>query len=1067
MFPSSRHAVSRLPLLALVVALSLPTIAHAQTTPTTSSPDSQGPGATPNNPGQTDSGGNTGGGATGAGDAAGGEDVVVTGSRIARPNLTSSNPITSIQGQEFFQAGQVSIGDQLNQLPQLAATFSQSNSTRFLGTAGLNLLDLRSLGTQRTLVLVNGRRHVAGDILNSGTSVDTNTIPTDLIDRVDIVTGGESAVYGSDAIAGVVNFVLKDHFDGLEVRGQSGISPDYRDGAAQFASVLAGKNFGGGRGNIAANVEYAHQDQYFADSRPYLSQQRAFIQVNPNGSAGNPEYRLFNDVRSASYSETGVIRFGGTPTLNAGTGPNGVQYFVPYQFTDSGTLVPLTGQRVGYGPNGSFIGGNGSNFRSGDQFQIQPKLDRLNVNVVGHYTIADALEPFVEATYSHTAVFGAGASGPAFISGGTLGDGDPDAGQANRETYRLDNPFLSAQAAATITSNLIAATPGRVVTGATRFSVREILAGLGSRAEQSDRDTYRIVGGIRGTFNDGFRYELSANYGEFREKTKVLGNLNIQRFLLANDATRNAAGQIVCRSQIDPTAAYGYNGVTDPNAAAVLARDVAACVPINTFGGKFTDAQRAYVLSNTISIGKITQLDISGFVSGDLHQLFSLPGGPIGFSIGGEYRRETNSFVEDPLVQAGYTFYNAIPTFAAPALTVKEAYGEVRVPLLKDIPFIHELTLSAAGRVSDYNTSAGTVYSYNGSAIYSPVRDLTLRASYARAVRAPNLGELYTPFGQNFALIDDPCSADNITAGSNPASRQANCAAAGRPAGYNFQYANSLLFRSGGNPNLQAESSDSFTYGGVLQPRWIPGLSITVDYYNIKVRKAISSVDAQTIINQCYDLPSLSNQFCALFQRAGASGGPRGEIPFQILENSLISGGVNFGLLRARGIDAEVAYNRQIGGYGRLSLRGNYSHVVQRDDFTDPTTPDFVTRNRGNLGNPIDRFTMNTDFKTGPVTLGYKVRWYGRQYVGDYAFYNSLNGNPPSDPFYADFKYYPVVAYHDIRIGFDATDHFNIYGGVTNLGNKHPPLDTTGLGGGSGQYDVLGRYAYVGAVARF
>ena len=355
MFPSSRHAVSRLPLLALAAALALPAVAHAQTTPATSSPDSQGPGATPNNPGQTDSAGNTGSGATGTGDSdTSASDVVVTGSRIARPNLTSSNPITSVQGEEFFQTGQISIGDQLNQLPQLAPTFNQSNSTRFLGTSGLNLLDLRQLGTQRTLVLVNGRRHVAGDILNSGTSVDTNTIPTDLIDRVDIVTGGESAVYGSDAIAGVVNFVLKDHFDGVEVRGQSGISPDYHDGAAQFASVLAGKNFGGGRGNIAANVEYAHQDQYFADSRPYLSQQRAFITVNPTGTAGSPENILYNDIRSASYSETGLIRFGGTPTLNAGTGPNGVRYTVPFQFTSAGALVPVTGQRIGYGPTGSF-----------------------------------------------------------------------------------------------------------------------------------------------------------------------------------------------------------------------------------------------------------------------------------------------------------------------------------------------------------------------------------------------------------------------------------------------------------------------------------------------------------------------------------------------------------------------------------------------------------------------------------------------------------------------------------------------------------------------------------------
>ena len=1024
-----------------------PVAAFAQTSAVTA-PDSTAPGTTSQQD-TAPSAGNAGAASTEP-DVG---DVVVTGSRIARPNLVSANPITSMQGEDFFKSGQVSIGDQLNQLPQLASTFSQSNSTRFLGTAGLNLLDLRDLGTQRTLVLVNGRRHVAGEILNSGTSVDTNTIPTDLIERVDVVTGGESAVYGSDAIAGVVNFILKDHYQGLEARAQSGIST-YGDGAAQFASLLGGRNFADGRGNIAVNLEYAHQDQYFGAGRPYLAQESAFVQVNPNGSPGNPENILYNDVRSASYSETGVIRFGGNSLLNGGIAPNGVPYYVPYQFTAEGNLVPLTGQRVGYGPNGSFIGGNGSNFRSGDQFQLQPRLDRFNASLIGHFAISDAFEPFVEATYSHTTVSGSGASGPAFITGGVFGD--------PREALRLDNPYLTDQARSVITANLLAANPAAVINGATTFNVREVLDGLGSRTEVSRRDTYRIVGGVRGTFNDNWRYELSANYGEFREQTSIQGNLNIQRFLLANDAVRNGSGQIVCRSQVDPAAAIGYI-----DSRAILANDVASCVPINVMGGQFTQAQKNYLLQDTIATGKISQFDVSGFVSGDLRQLFSLPGGPIGFSIGGEYRRETNYYNQDPLVTEGYTFYNSIPTFSAPALEVKEAYGELRIPVLKDLPFIKEFTITGAARVSDYNTKAGTVWSYNGSAVWRPFSDLTLRASYARAVRAPNLGELYTPAGTNYELITDPCSADNITKGTNPTNRQANCAAAGRPAGYNYQYSSSLRYLSGGNPNLKAETSDSYTFGAVLQPHWIPGLSITADYYNIKVKQAIASVDAQTIINQCYDLSSLNNQFCGLFTRAGAGGGPNGEIPFQVLEGSLLSAGVNFGLLRARGVDAEIAYNHQFGSLGKLSLRGNYTHVIQRDDFTDPTTPTYVTRDRGNLGTPVDRFTVNADFKTGPFTIGYRLRWFGPQYVGDYTYYNSLNGSPPSDPYYADYQYYPSVAYHDVRLAIDAGKRFDFYLGVTNLGNKHPPLDATGLGAGSGQYDVMGRFFYSGVTAKF
>ncbi|MGN7998166.1 TonB-dependent receptor domain-containing protein [Sphingomonas sp. 22176] len=985
-----------------------------------------------------------------------GQDIVVTGSRIASPNLTSVVPVTSVRGEEFFQSGQISIGDQLNQLPQLAPTFSQSNSTRFLGTAGLNLLDLRQLGSSRTLVLVNGRRHVASDILNSGVSVDTNTIPTDLIERVDIVTGGSSAVYGSDAIAGVVNFVLKDHFEGVQARAQSGVST-YGDAASQFVSLLAGKNFADGRGNIAVNAELAHQDQYFGSGRKYVADAPGFIQVVPtgDGTASNPERILYRDIRSAGYTNAGVVRFGGTSALNCGTAPNGVRYNCPYTFTTDGNLVPLTGQRVGFGPTGSFLGGNGVTFREGNQFQLQPRLDRVNLNLVGHFTVSDAFEPFVEATWSHTTVYGSGSSGPAFISGSTLGD--------TRETLRLDNPYLTTQARDLITSQLIAnGTAASSITNATPFAVREVMTGLGNRAEESFRDTYRAVAGFRGGFNDTFRYELSANYGEFQEKTRILGNLNVQRFLLANDAARNASGQIVCRSQIDPAAAYGY--VDDD---AVLARDIAACTPINVMGGNFTDAQRAYLLQNTTSVGKITQFDVNGFVSGDLHNLFSLPGGPIAFSIGGEYRRETNYYKQDALVEQGYTFYNAIPSFIAPAMSVKEAFGEVRIPLVKDIPLLRDVTLSAAGRVSDYNTKTGTVWSYNFGGEWSPIRDLRFRANYARAVRAPNLGELYTPSGQNYAPgFYDPCALDNIKGGTNPANRQKNCAAAGIPAGYNFNYSQSLEIKSGGNQNLTAEKSDSYTFGLAFQPHWVPGLSLTVDYYNIKVRQAISAIDAQTIANFCYDLASGNSAYCSLFQRAGASGTAT-EAPYQIIEGSLLASSANFGLLRARGVDAELAYVHQIGNIGVANLKVNYSHVIQRDDFVDPNNPDYTTRYRGNLGTPIDRFVLNASLKSGRITGGYRLRWIGKQFVGDYTSYNSLNGEPPADPYYANYKYYPVVAYHDIRFDFDVSSRFNLYVGMDNVADKHPPLDTTGLGGGSGIYDVRGRYMYTGIAAKF
>jgi len=310
-------------------------------------------------------------------------------------------------GDEFFQTGQVSIGDKLNELPALRSTFSTANSTRFLGTAGLSLLDLYGLGPQRTLVLVNGRRHVAGDILSNAVSPDINTIPTDLIDRVDVVTGGNSAIYGSDAISGVVNFILKDHYDGFQVRGQGGIS-GYGDAGSYYTSVLAGHNFSEDRGNIAVNLEYARQQDYYGSDRPNTRNTNGFVVVDTdpagsvNGSDGNPDRVFLRNIRSATIANGGLLQFS-SPTGACGRDASGVAFTCNYLFQPDGTLVPQTGTRVGIGPNGSFLGGNGSNLREGRQLVLQPRQNRYSVNLLGHYEISDALVPFMEAKFVRVA----------------------------------------------------------------------------------------------------------------------------------------------------------------------------------------------------------------------------------------------------------------------------------------------------------------------------------------------------------------------------------------------------------------------------------------------------------------------------------------------------------------------------------------------------------------------------------------------------------------------------------------------------------------------------------------
>ncbi|HSX54449.1 MAG TPA: TonB-dependent receptor, partial [Sphingomonas sp.] len=1016
------------------------------------------------------------------------DSVVITGSRIRRPNDTSPVPITVVSGEEIFQTGRVSVGDVLNDLPQLRSSLGSQNSTSGLGTRGLNLLDLRGLGFARTLTLINGRRQVSADILNGvfsgrGSSVDINTLPTDLIERVEIVTGGNSSIYGSDAIAGVVNFILKDDYDGFAIRAQNGVST-YGDAGNQYVSIVAGKSFADGRGNISINAEFAHQDDYYASGRPNLRQNDAFVVVDTDGnpSADDVKDRVFyRDLRSTTISLGGQLgfRYANNASAPCGRDAVGAAFTCSYLFNPGGDLTSQTGLRVGLGPNGNFVGGNGSTSREGQLVVLSPDLKRYVVNVLGHFEISPAFTPFFEAKYVRTEAFGS-QSGPFFSQGQTIGDnttiaGFTDvsyadaAGRVNREGIRLDNPYLSAGARTTITQQLTAAINSgvnpntgatlsaaaqaaalaQVAAGTFRFSLRRNWVDLGTRDEEIRRETYRIVGGVRGDFNDDWQYEVSLNYGEHKEFNAIQNNIAAyQRFLLAIDTTRNAAGQIVCRSQVDGA----YGGTDRAGNAANLAADIAACVPLNPFGeGSVSDAAKRYLTVPTTAEGKATQFVASAFVSGDLSQLFELPGGPIGFSFGGEYRKETLSYAMDDYTSAGYTFYNALPDFSAPAFEVKEAFAEVSIPLIKDVFLLQELTLNGSGRVADYQGGAGTVYAYSGDVTWRPVQDLLLRAAYSRSVRAPYIGALYTPQAENFTPAPaDPCSARNLGAGSS--TRAANCAAAGRPGGtgtglgtYDFVYTSSLRIRSGGNPDLEAEKSKSLTIGGVLTPRFVPGLSISVDYYDIQVDDVITSVAAQTILNLCYDSPTLNNPFCGMFQRAGASGGPRGEEAFRILEGSLLVSSANFAKLKVRGVDLNAAYNRRF-SWGSLAVKGVYNHVIQNDSFTNPANPNFKNVFTGELGDPQNAFTLSTDLKFGKFSIGHTWRWLDKQYLNTWEDYNAVNGQPAQNLDYADIAMYPAVGTHDIRVGYDVNEKFNFYGGVTNVGNTNPPYGLTGVG---------------------
>lgn len=1007
------------------------------------------------------------------------QSIVVTGSRLNnRPNIESAVPITSLSSEELLSRGTVSVGDLLNQLPQLRGTFNQANSTRFIGTAGISALDLRGLGTARTLVLLDGRRIVTA---TPGVNrPDVNIVPADLIERTDIVTGGNSAVYGSDAVAGVVNFVLKDNFEGIRVRAQGGIS-SRGDRGSYFASITSGVNFAEGRGNIVFAGEYANQDTLtnlerdgqtgaLSGRSQFNAVQNTGAQLNPSGGPirtgsesalgdGIPDTAFLRNVFNNNISEGGLFT-AACPTVaatgestaafnarraaacsglpNIGSSNALSQFGTTYVFRPDGSLVAnRCVQDLRPFGSSNCIGGEGSTLRR-TGFLV-PGLERKSFFFKGHYEISPALVPYFEAQYVRI-----------------------DANQEGQPTFfnnsfSINNPFLTTQARNTLVSAL--------APGATSFSAFRFNIDFGGRGEQHRRENYRAVVGLRGTFNDDWRYDVSFNYGYLSTYYETQGNVDIAKYSRSINAVRNAAGQIVC----------AVNAVTVTDAA---------CVPVNLFGdGQVSAAALNYFGYTSSRVQRANLYDISGFIKGDLSQLFELPGGPVSFVLGGEYRVETAYAAYDPFTSAGNTFLNSIPDFRPPTQKVAEGFGEINIPLLKDLPFARELSFNAAGRVSNYNIGAtGTVVAYNFSGIWAPVRDLRIRAGWARSIRAPTQSDLFAPQSQTFLNgLVDPCGQQNIN--NNP-NRVRNCAAAGVPTTQTFngttepfsnRPSSGISGFNGSNPLLQAERSDSLTVGAVFQPRFLPGLQITVDYYRIKVANAINSLAAQTIINQCYDSPGgIANPFCASIFR-NPNGTFRGQSDVQhggtavsltTTGPSFISGPFNYAQNVTSGIDADISYRTNLFSDWKLALRGILTRTFDRRNFTDINDPTFAIRQLGTLGDPEIQGTLSANVSNKVLNFGYRFRYIGGTTVStSYETQNSFQGRPPTNPDAFPFAFYPDITYSDLRVDITPTGKYKFYAGVDNVFDQLPPYDL--LGTESGGYDPTGRFFYAGVELKF
>ncbi len=990
--------------------------------------------------------------------------IVVTGSRIRRPNLESPVPITSISQDELTQQGQVSVGDALNDLPALRSTFSQQNSGRFIGTAGENFLDLRGLGTSRTLVLVNGRRFVTGAV--GDFVVDVDNIPQDLIDRVDVVTGGESAVYGSDAVAGVVNFVLKKDFDGFRIRGQGGISK-YGDRPVDFVSTTIGTNFADGRGNIAANLEFTHAGELFFRDRDNFADVCAYEPTDdtrgePPQGDGIPDNTLVcGNKRDGQVRDEFITNGGEISGFVFGSGQ-------VLTFDPTGNLVfsQVPTKNFLFAPNGHVVFGDvvspdplgGSTLRETGDLAVG--RDRYSANVIGHFDVSDALKPFIEATYVHQKVHQE--FQPTFFAGDLHTFFEGSFGTTVVPSLQCSNPFLNDQAFGVLSDFGVCGTDAegnRIGTiPISRFNVD-----LGARKEIDLRTTYRIVGGITGDFNDDWHYEVSLNYGHTKQDNQQHNDLFVMNpdgtpgpFALALDAVRDASGNIVC----------GVNADADPT------NDAPGCVPLDLFGeGAASQAAINYVTRTSNLFQKASELDLLGFVSGDSSQWFSLQGGPVGFSVGGEYRRETAESHPDAVSGTpGGTFFNAFPEFNPPAFKVSEAFGELNVPILKDLPFAHELSVSGAARYSHYSLS-GNTFAWNANAIWSPLSGLRLRGNYSKSVRAPTLNDLFTPPTVDFANITDPC--DQRFIGDNP-NRAANCAALGVPTTIlpgspcitaqtpvGSPFINCLVeqftpqVEDRGNSGLQAETGKSLTLGGVLTPRFLPGFSFSADYFRITVTNLISQLSAQNVINQCVDLPSINNQFCPLVfprDQFGNFGTPAAiQQPF------------NFARQISRGIDFDVSYRHRFANGIRLDERAFATYTLERTNFTDFNNPNFGDRILSELGDPVFSGTLISNLGIGKFNLRHTLRYIGSMSEFPYEDTHSFEGRPPQNADVADRINTGAVWYHDLRLDY-TINKYQFYLGVDNVFNRLPPLGLTGAGAGSGIYNNYGHFFYGGAV---
>lgn len=901
------------------------------------------------------------------------ERIEVTGSRIARTELSQPSPVIVMDAAEIARMGTPDLGQMLSELPAIGATDTIIGNNNSNGLAGTSSADLRRLGSNRTLVLVNGKRHVAG---NPGEqTVDLSTIPAALIERVEVITGGASAIYGSDAVSGVINVILKDDYDGFEFNATGTKSTEGVNERNHTLSILAGTDFADGRGNVNFFTGYTRIGEVMSrDIRQFEGWGTIINPDNTGEDDGIPDRLRVRNVWSEMIHANGVINpFGG----------------LRYAFDEAGNPVQQTERQY----SNSFAFGNFPNgcdycFDTESYENYTPGVEKINVSSGVTYDLAENITFFSDFKY---------------VQSDIVQQFQPSFRFGNISINVQDNPYLDDGLRQLLLDN-----------GQTTVSMAKFFDELGNRSADNRRETFRYTAGFEGYFDLGgtsFDWEVYYVNGETTNERKTLNDLIPDNFVAAVDTVIDPdTGEIACRSQVPSAQPDGY---TDP--ASVNGGN---CVPFNPFGQQSSQEARDWVSADVTRSDIITQEYYGGIISFDTGEFLELQGGAIGVAFGYEYREESSETTTDEFTKRGFLTSAATPDSYG-EYDVSEFFMEVSLPLLSGVAFAHELTLDGAFRTADYS-HAGTADAWKVGLMWAPIEDLRIRGTFGEAVRAPNITEAFDPLSPGFGRVSDPCDADNI---SDDPDRAANCAALGIPAGFQANDNVSVDTLSGGNPNLTPEDSESLTAGFVWTPDFLGDFSMTVDYYDIEITNAINFVSVQDVADNCVD----------------ATGGPDANFCGQIDRNPTTydielvrSGYVNAAAITTAGVETQFRYSTPVSFGGELVMNLLVNKVLELEIFEFQERPDEINVEEGEVGDPELQARFGMDYRLDDLTVSWSSRFIDRSALFDV----SPGGGSPEDTSPA---FIGSQVTHDMAVTYQLNDTVTLGFGVRNLFDKLPP----------------------------